>query len=189
MKYDLTGMKFGRWEVLRRASHLECKDPKRSQWVCVCECGTNNICDGYYLRRGRTQSCGCLSKELARSRRRKGEGVSGKNQLFLKYKIEAKNRGHEWGLSIEQFSTLTKQNCHYCNKEPYRLYNNNGSKSTEAREYSKYLYNGIDRKNNYLGYVPENTVACCWGCNKMKGSISYEDFIKTIQDIYNNLNK
>lgn len=49
---DLTGQKFGRWEVLGRAEKLH--------WICRCECGTEKPVDGGSLRRGDTKSCGCL---------------------------------------------------------------------------------------------------------------------------------
>ena len=54
---DLTGMKFGKWVVLERA-----QDKSRSngaKWLCQCECGTQKIVWGKYLRNGRSQSCGC----------------------------------------------------------------------------------------------------------------------------------
>ena len=37
-------------------------------WICVCDCGTVKSVSGRALRSGLTQSCGCLNKELARSR-------------------------------------------------------------------------------------------------------------------------
>lgn len=187
IKYEMVGKKFGKWLVLGRATLLQSKNKTRSEWICVCECGTEKVCDGYYLRKGKTKSCGCGAIEESRLKRRIGQGLSGRNQLFLKYKIEARNRKLSWGLSLEEFSLLTKQNCYYCNQSPHKFYNNNGSTSVEAKEYSKYLYNGIDRKDNSDGYMPENSVTCCWKCNKMKGSMGYDTFINTIKEIFNNL--
>ena len=56
---DLSGMRFSRWTVLSRAS-VGVKAPK---WNCVCECGNKRAVDGYTLRKGISQSCGCMPAE------------------------------------------------------------------------------------------------------------------------------
>ena len=59
---DLTGQKFGRLTVVSFSS----KDKNHHlYWNCVCECGTNRRVAGCALKRGLTQSCGCLSREKA----------------------------------------------------------------------------------------------------------------------------
>lgn len=52
---DLTGHVFGRLTVDRKV-------PGR-KWLCVCECGQVKAVRGTDLKRGRTQSCGCLHME------------------------------------------------------------------------------------------------------------------------------
>lgn len=54
---DLTGRVFGRLTVLSRAVNNK---NGQSRWNCVCEC--KNICTvfGSNLKRGHTESCGCL---------------------------------------------------------------------------------------------------------------------------------
>jgi hypothetical protein len=39
------------------------------------------------------------------------------------------------------------------------------------------VYNGIDRKNNRLGYFSANVVSCCVVCNKAKRTMPYEEFV------------
>lgn len=61
---DLTGQRFGRLVVIRRA------DPPvdnygAARWHCRCDCGNETDVAGYSLRRENTASCGCLRKELA----------------------------------------------------------------------------------------------------------------------------
>ena len=51
---DLTGQKFGKWTVLEYVG--------KSTWLCRCECGTERNIEGANLRRGKTTSCGCISK-------------------------------------------------------------------------------------------------------------------------------
>jgi len=54
---DLTGQVFGRLTVLHR--HTDSRS-KRSRWVCLCDCGSSVVVFSNNLRRGHTQSCGCL---------------------------------------------------------------------------------------------------------------------------------
>lgn len=57
---DLTGRRFGRLTVIRRVKH-----PQKwiVQWLCQCSCGKRTKVFGNNLRRGHTQSCGCLQQE------------------------------------------------------------------------------------------------------------------------------
>lgn len=56
---DLTGKKFGKLTVIKKA-----KNPYKGRhicWECNCDCGTKGlIIDGENLKHGRTSSCGCL---------------------------------------------------------------------------------------------------------------------------------
>lgn len=47
------------------------------------------------------------------------------------------------------------------------------------------MWNGIDRKNNDLGYVASNCVPCCVICNRGKNNMSYNDFVSYISRIKN----
>lgn len=63
---DLTGQKFGRLTVVKRAEN----SPKgEARWQCVCDCGNEHTVCGSYLRNGKSRSCGCLNKEVAAGRR------------------------------------------------------------------------------------------------------------------------
>lgn len=57
---DLTGMRFGRLEVLG-FSHIN--KLHRAVWKCKCDCGAIKNIDGLHLRQGTALSCGCLHKE------------------------------------------------------------------------------------------------------------------------------
>lgn len=61
---DLTGERFGRWTVERRAANVG----KRNlpAWWCRCECGTVRKVLSQTLRRGNSNSCGCLRAEKGR---------------------------------------------------------------------------------------------------------------------------
>lgn len=72
IKEDLTGRKFNRWTVINR----EKNKGGQVMWKCICDCGNNGIVSGYSLRSGRSKSCGCLTRELAKKRNHKKHGFS-----------------------------------------------------------------------------------------------------------------
>lgn len=60
---DLTGKKFGKLTIVRRAESEAAGKPRK--WVCRCDCGNEIQCEGGNLKSGNTQSCGCLRVEKA----------------------------------------------------------------------------------------------------------------------------
>ena len=62
---DLTGQRFGRLLVVKRNENNKNGD---AMWLCLCDCGNKIIVRGCDLRRGSTQSCKCLQKELSANR-------------------------------------------------------------------------------------------------------------------------
>jgi hypothetical protein len=62
---DITGQRFGRLRVVMRAPST---NSGAARWYCRCDCGNGSlrqpvIVRGDRLRRGETQSCGCLAVE------------------------------------------------------------------------------------------------------------------------------
>jgi len=78
-------------------------------------------------------------------------------------KSSSKKRDLLWELTDDRAFELFKGSCHYC-----------GHCGTQ---------NGIDRKNNNLGYITDNVVSCCETCNRMKYTLDYDDFFKIINII------
>ncbi len=66
---DLTGQRFGRLVVVERAG----MDGQYPTWLCRCDCGNTIITRGTYLRRGDTQSCGCLHRETFTNKKHGGK--------------------------------------------------------------------------------------------------------------------
>ena len=59
---DLTGKKFGKLTVVsRNADKISPCGQRRTTWNCVCDCGNKTIVSSNNLRRGHTNSCGCLN--------------------------------------------------------------------------------------------------------------------------------
>lgn len=57
---ELARQTFGRWTVIRRAENT---DTGQAQWVCQCQCGNTKTLKSIVIRRGLSQSCGCLKRE------------------------------------------------------------------------------------------------------------------------------
>ena len=77
MVEDLTGKRFGEWEVLRLDRTTTRNSKRGARWICRCSCGTEKSVLGYSLRLGRTLSCGHRKSEL------QIEDLSGKTFGFL----------------------------------------------------------------------------------------------------------
>ena len=86
---------------------------------------------------------------------------------LLSYKIAAKKRNIDWGLTDEEFETFWQQPCSYC-----------GDKIQTV---------GIDRLENDKGYYLENCTPCCSTCNTMKLAMTKTEFIEKIKIILINL--
>jgi hypothetical protein len=64
---DLTGQKFGRLTVVRRAEDVRFGEVGKSSaaaWATVCECGNEFVALSRRLLGGNTRSCGCLRSDV-----------------------------------------------------------------------------------------------------------------------------
>lgn len=109
---DLTGKKFGRLTVIKRAEDYTYYNSKRKvvipQWYCKCDCGNQELIlvRGLHLRNGNTKSCGCLSKELASNLNKK----SNIYDLSGEYGIGYSSNGEEFYFDLEDYD-LIKDYC------------------------------------------------------------------------------
>lgn len=166
---DLTGMKIGRLTVLKKVN-----TSGRSMWLCKCDCGNEKVVRATALKRMKTLSCGCLIHDTLSL----PEGEAAFNRLYENYSNNSKNRGISFELDKNSFREITKENCYYCGSKPSYIMKSKHKTGT-------YIYNGIDRVDNTLGYVLENVVPCCGICNKAKMAMSREDFLSWIEKVYN----
>ena len=94
-RYDLVGQKIGRWTVQYL---LEERTKKRGKiYHCKCECGNEKDVPAETLRRGESQSCGCLNRELAAERCRTTRiDLTGQRfgKLVALFPIYSENGGH-----------------------------------------------------------------------------------------------
>lgn len=177
----LIGQKFGRLTLIRDVGTSRFKDGVfQRQLEVECECGSDrkNVRKDQLLS-GDTLSCGCLREENLRSSRWIAEREEiGFKMLLTRYKKGAKERNLCWELTDDQFRTLTKSNCWYTGQEPATKISNNESPN------SVYVFNGVDRLDNTMGYTPENCVPCCKDANFAKMSLDYNKFLQLVERIY-----
>jgi len=169
---DMTGLKFGRWNVLSFDKNSE--GSSISKWHCVCECGTYKTISGNTLRQKKSLSCGCYYKEISGNSTRLKIGENASNQWFSKYKRRARDNKLEFTITRKHFQEKVIQNCYYCGTPPSERF----QKSNLNKRMNGTLFaNGLDRVDNKLGYVLENVVTCCTPCNKTKTGYSKDFFI------------
>jgi len=80
---DEVGNRYGRLLVLKRAENK--KNNNKAYWECQCDCGNKCIVMGTLLRKGNTQSCGCLQKEIAKKHLEKVQKDSTINEVGNHY--------------------------------------------------------------------------------------------------------
>lgn len=170
---NLTGKVFGRLTVIKPIS----KYGTSYFWECECSCGNVVNVPTHSLQTGDTKSCGCYRKEFISQKSKKEYGYAAKKHIYNTYKYGAKRRNLEFNLSLEEFFNISQKNCAYCGVKPSSIFksvHNNGD----------FIYNGIDRVDNNIGYVITNVAPCCWECNKTKLVSSLSDFYAHIIKVY-----
>lgn len=148
-----------------------------------CECG--NLWRGPLtsLRRGNTKSCGCIPTGVVPDPNRERSAI---NSVLSGYKRHALRRNLSWELSDQEFEDLIKGVCYYCGSSPSSVscHNRNRDGGKRRRTISEVTRNGIDRKDNLIGYTSDNSVSCCSTCNYSKRGLSSGAFLEHIQRIY-----
>ena len=175
---DLTGQRYGRLVCLTLLD--ERTKQGSTVWQCKCDCGKLTNVTIENLRGEQTKSCGCLAIEHARKlgkRVRLDKGIAAFNKIFRGYQTRASQRSLSFTLSEKEFRKLTKLSCHYCGQKPKQIVKH-------KEDYGTYIYNGIDRVDNTIGYISSNCVPCCKDCNFMKRKLPVDEFIKHIKKIY-----
>lgn len=101
----------------------------------------------------------------------------GENRVWSFFRNNCRIRGVAVEISKEELLHLSRLPCAYCGAPPK-------NKIPLPRSTRKtidtfiFLYQGIDRKDNALGYVPGNCVPCCGRCNSIKGKhLSHDEML------------
>jgi len=87
---------------------------------------------------------------------------------FNSYKYSAEKRGKKFEIDKIFFETITSKPCYLCGKKNIKNIHRNG----------------IDRKDNNIGYVEGNCESCCRVCNMTKKNYDHGCFLKQLEKIY-----
>jgi len=152
------------------------KDSKRfAVWLFKCDCGGHVEHSSRYVKYrskvGQRLHCGC-------SPTNKKSDYGARNKIIRGYIESARNRGLVFELTEDQMINLFAGNCAYCGREPSQV-------SRSGVKLMPFVYNGIDRVDNSLGYLPSNVVSCCKWCNYAKlkmGDAEFAEWLERITD-------
>lgn len=171
---NLIGNKYHMLTVLSREPNTKGGE---ARWLCLCDCGNTHKVTAGPLTKGKITNCGCIRKEKLKLT----FGLSAKNMLIRTYKWHAKERNLLFELSYDELIILFEGNCFYCDTKPEQ-------KILKQRMNGSFIYNGIDRINNELGYIKDNVVSCCKKCNIAKNNYSIEEFLSWLLKVTKNIN-
>lgn len=164
MSEDVVGEVFGDLVAIKH---------KNKQWILRClKCGGLNERSLYDLRRGRVSCLSTCREEISR--------MAPINRLYCNYQRDARRRGREFELSIDDFVLLIRKNCFYCGSEPMSIINRPDNRCS-------IIYNGIDRVDNSAGYTIDNCVSCCKFCNFAKSKFEVSEFMAWLDRVRKNV--
>lgn len=169
-KLDLVGQQFGRLIVVKYAGIAP---SGHTQWMCKCSCGASKVYEGYILRRGTAQSCGCFRNEQAAAR--------------------ATKHGMSKTLTYSSWMAMMHR-CYTPSRKGYARYGGRGI--TVCKRWHKFesfyadmgerpsIMFSLERKDNDKNYCKLN---CVWATQKTQGNntsrcrkITYKGVTKTI---------
>ncbi len=179
---DLTGKRVGDLTIEEYVYRKGRGKEGRWVWRCSCSCGEECYVRTVRLTREEPQQCCKKCADLNSSKYRLlPDNMSLKNRIIRVYKRNASLRGYSFDLTPDEVIKLIQEKCHYCNSAP-KVNKGDIPYFTKGLEFPR---NGIDRKDNTLGYTLKNAVPCCDNCNRGKLELSEADFLAWVETIYN----
>lgn len=170
---DLTGMVFGRLTVISRQLPKDYFEP--ILWNCICECGTKKAILASSLTRGRSQSCGCLHKEiLVKGVKQRIEKYQDIRFTFLtKVRRNAKLRNLECSITIEDIWDIYISQ----NKKCYFTDLDIGFHDSKTHTGLLTSTASLDRIDSSRGYTKDNCCLVAKDINFMKQDLSVDKFL------------
>lgn len=170
------GSVFGAWTVLGRSDPPTRYGGNVSYYSCKCRCGHIADLNGSHLRNGNTTICLKCHQAKPHNRLRIYEGLFNRTRYCALKGNNSRKKYHAFSLTFDEFLSLIETGkCHYCWTPLEWIRFGTGRQCPSGRP--GMTSHQMDRKDNNLGYVPGNVVACCWRCNRAKLNIfTYEDY-------------
>lgn len=146
-----------------------------------CKCGKIFNVEGNDVTSGRLKSCGCRINYTPKLNYQDRK-IAGCRAVYSMYKSVAKTKGRSFELIFNYFFNLVSNNCYYCDIPP---------SNTKRIRYNQdtFLYSGIDRIDNELGYIMGNVRPACSLCNQAKHTLTEKAFLELANKIVDNMKK
>lgn len=168
---DLVGKTYGKVQIVSLHSEIKTKREIQRKYNCLCNtCGETHIYETAVIRRKGFTGCRC------------SDNTSTKRYIFSNYKRNADKKSREFSLTFEEFIELCERDCYYCGESPTNIIN-------KSDLYGSWIYNGVDRLDNKIGYTKQNSVSCCKTCNMMKRDMTLNEFISKIKSIHSHISE
>lgn len=90
---------------------------------------------------------------------------------------QARRRGLVMTLTNDELTELWAGNCYYCGVEPRNIMKAITKQGVEE----VFIYSGLDRLDNTLGYETGNVVPCCKVCNRAKSDMTMAEFLEWVE--------
>lgn len=162
---DLTGQRFGRLCVVVRVDN---DNAGKVRWLCQCDCGEKVVVRASDLKKGATQSCGCLQKEVVALQSQKNikHGMTGTRlyNIWLAMNARCYDDSHisykyyggrgitvcdDWKISPQSFSEWAMSNG-YCDNLTLDRVDANASYCPENCRWINQKSQANNRRNNRL---------------------------------------
>jgi hypothetical protein len=101
-------------------------------------------------------------------------------KLFNLYRRSANYRNKSFKLSLEVFTQIIFNSCFYCGED---------GENHKCDSLNDLCCNGVDRRDNNLGYDEENCVSCCKSCNIAKCDMPEQEFYSWIDRVYHHIHR
>lgn len=169
---DMAGEVHGDLTVLQFVHVPDSADRKRKwKWLVRCTCGEEELVSRGSLCDGKVSCLQCSHKRRGNKRTLK-DFTATKNRLIRVFKRNARTRGLIWELDKNYALNIMDKPCHYCGLPP-------------KEDCDGLVRSSIDRVDNAKGYTKDNVVPCCFECNRMKHTMSVEQYHEHVARVHN----
>lgn len=181
---DLTGQIIGRFTILDKAG---LDKHNNREWIVQCKCGNIKTMTTARLNNSSNNGHCCPRKKMPKKKSiKKIPTLKERTWVLLSGKYQEKKKRHKAKnmsgviMTREEYTKMALNECYYCGLEHSLVIEDRISEHIIK-------YNGIDRLDSDIGYTKDNSVACCYYCNRAKNTMTEKEFYEWVNKISCNL--
>jgi hypothetical protein len=164
--------KYNIGDVINNQTVIDYKwEDKDGAYLVRCHCGYERWMRSTTINRNQGGCSMCKTKKIDASR--------SITAAWGTLNGNAKRRGYLVEITKEEFVEISTKPCFYCGENPkYVKWKHLPEWAAPAK------INGIDRRDNSIGYSIDNAVPCCTQCNRAKSNSSEQEFLSWLKRAY-----